>query len=79
MIVKQLMWIIIILVSFNNELLFQPNEVDMIMASLEGFVGSVGGFCVGTHFIIEHQRLSGLGNTIFISNIISFIIIMKYF
>ncbi|GLV37715.1 Serine palmitoyltransferase subunit I [Carabus blaptoides fortunei] len=38
-----------------------PNEVDMIMASLEGFVGSVGGFCVGSHFIIEHQRLSGLG------------------
>ncbi|CRL04739.1 CLUMA_CG017799, isoform A [Clunio marinus] len=36
-------------------------EVDLISASLEASVESVGGFCVGTHFIVEHQRLSGLG------------------
>lgn len=36
-------------------------EIDMIIGSLEGVAGSVGGFCVGSHFIIEHQRLSGLG------------------
>lgn len=36
-------------------------EVDLISASLEAAVESVGGFCVGTHFIVEHQRLSGLG------------------
>jgi serine palmitoyltransferase len=36
-------------------------EVDLISASLEGAVESVGGFCVGSHFIVEHQRLSGLG------------------
>lgn len=36
-------------------------EVDLICASLEGSVESVGGFCVGSNFIIEHQRLSGLG------------------
>lgn len=36
-------------------------EVDLISASLEGSVESVGGFCVGSHFIVEHQRLSGLG------------------
>lgn len=36
-------------------------EVDLISASLEAAIGSVGGFCVGSHFIVEHQRLSGLG------------------
>jgi len=36
-------------------------EIDLISASLETSVGSVGGFCVGSHFIVEHQRLSGLG------------------
>lgn len=36
-------------------------EVDLICGSLETSVESVGGFCVGTHFIVEHQRLSGLG------------------
>ncbi|XP_066908228.1 serine palmitoyltransferase 1 [Halyomorpha halys] len=36
-------------------------EVDLIMASLEMSVASVGGFCVGSSFIVEHQRLSGLG------------------
>lgn len=36
-------------------------EVDLICGSLEASVESVGGFCVGTHFIVEHQRLSGLG------------------
>lgn len=33
----------------------------MIMASLETSAASSGGFCVGTDFVIEHQRLSGLG------------------
>nr|XP_053630579.1 serine palmitoyltransferase 1-like [Cherax quadricarinatus] len=36
-------------------------EVDMIMATLETSAASSGGFCVGTKFVIEHQRLSGLG------------------
>lgn len=36
-------------------------EVDLISASLEASAESVGGFCVGSHFIVEHQRLSGLG------------------
>uniref|UniRef100_U5EZ28 Serine palmitoyltransferase 1 n=1 Tax=Corethrella appendiculata TaxID=1370023 RepID=U5EZ28_9DIPT len=36
-------------------------EVDLICASLEWAVASIGGFCVGSSFIIEHQRLSGLG------------------
>lgn len=33
----------------------------MIMGSLEGSIGSIGGFCVGASIVIEHQRLSGLG------------------
>ncbi|XP_015601770.1 serine palmitoyltransferase 1 [Cephus cinctus] len=37
------------------------HEVDMIIGSLEGTIGSIGGFCVGSSFVIEHQRLSGLG------------------
>lgn len=31
------------------------------LGSLELAFGSIGGFCVGTSFVIEHQRLSGLG------------------
>ena len=31
------------------------------VGSLELAIGSIGGFCVGSSFIIEHQRLSGLG------------------
>ncbi|EZA47838.1 hypothetical protein DMN91_011722 [Ooceraea biroi] len=37
------------------------SEIDMIIGSLEYAIGTIGGFCVGTSFIIDHQRLSGLG------------------
>lgn len=36
-------------------------DVDMIMVSLENAIATTGGFCVGRQFLIEHQRLSGLG------------------
>ncbi|XP_055854973.1 serine palmitoyltransferase 1 isoform X2 [Episyrphus balteatus] len=36
-------------------------EVDLICAGMEWAVASIGGFCVGSSFIVEHQRLSGLG------------------
>ncbi|XP_063852350.1 serine palmitoyltransferase 1-like isoform X2 [Scylla paramamosain] len=36
-------------------------EVDLLMGTLEGAGGCAGGFCVGTKFVVEHQRLSGLG------------------
>lgn len=36
-------------------------EIDIICGTLEGGVGSIGGFCVGTTYIIDHQVLSGLG------------------
>ncbi|XP_005099579.1 serine palmitoyltransferase 1 [Aplysia californica] len=38
-----------------------PDQIDMISCSLENAIGSVGGFCCGKKFIIDHQRLSGLG------------------
>lgn len=36
-------------------------DVDMIAVSLEYATAAYGGFCCGTHYIIDHQRLSGLG------------------
>jgi len=36
-------------------------DVDMICASLENAIASTGGFCCGRSFVIDHQRLSGLG------------------
>ncbi|XP_046405751.1 serine palmitoyltransferase 1 [Ischnura elegans] len=36
-------------------------EVDLLSSSLEWSVASIGGFCAGSSFIVEHQRLSGLG------------------
>ncbi len=40
----------------------QLNDVDLIMASLEFAIGGIGGFCVGTSYVVEHQTLAGLGN-----------------
>ncbi|XP_022129660.2 serine palmitoyltransferase 1 [Pieris rapae] len=37
------------------------DEIDLIIGSLEHSFATIGGFCAGTHFIVEHQRLSGLG------------------
>lgn len=31
------------------------------MVGMENSLATIGGFCVGSHFIVEHQRLSGLG------------------
>lgn len=39
----------------------QRDEIDLISAGMEGAMATIGGFCVGSHFIAEHQRLSGLG------------------
>ncbi|XP_023026110.2 serine palmitoyltransferase 1 [Leptinotarsa decemlineata] len=38
-----------------------PTRLDMIMATLESAIGSIGGFCAGSQMTIEHQRLSGSG------------------
>nr|CAH7724620.1 unnamed protein product [Callosobruchus chinensis] len=38
-----------------------PARIDMIIATLETSVGSIGGFCAGSETIIEHQSLSGSG------------------
>lgn len=39
----------------------QRDDIDLISAGMEGAMATIGGFCVGSHFIAEHQRLSGLG------------------
>ncbi|KAL4702865.1 hypothetical protein ACJJTC_009067 [Scirpophaga incertulas] len=39
----------------------QRDEIDLIVGSLEHSFATIGGFCAGSHFIVEHQRLSGLG------------------
>ncbi len=39
----------------------QLNDIDLIMGSLETALGSIGGFCAGTTYIVEHQTLAGLG------------------
>lgn len=36
-------------------------DIDHISGSLENAIGAYGGFCAGTTFIVDHQRLSGLG------------------
>ncbi|KAK0068685.1 serine palmitoyltransferase 1 [Biomphalaria pfeifferi] len=37
------------------------DNIDLIAGSLENSIASVGGFCCGKKFVIDHQRLSGLG------------------
>nr|CAD7600275.1 unnamed protein product [Timema genevievae] len=37
------------------------DEIDLIVSSMEWALATIGGFCVGSSFIVEHQRLSGLG------------------
>ena len=39
----------------------QPGDVDLVCASFETAVGSTGGFCAGKSYVVDHQRLSGLG------------------
>lgn len=36
-------------------------EIDLMSATLENAIGSYGGFCCGTSYVVDHQRLSGLG------------------
>lgn len=39
-----------------------PSEdIDHISSSLENAISAYGGFCAGSTFIVDHQRLSGLG------------------
>lgn len=37
------------------------NEVDLISVSMETSLATIGGFCCGTSFVVDHQRLSGAG------------------
>ncbi|XP_056146717.1 serine palmitoyltransferase 1 [Lampris incognitus] len=37
------------------------DHIDLISANMENAVASIGGFCCGRSFVIDHQRLSGQG------------------
>lgn len=37
------------------------DQVDLMAACLENAIGGAGGFCCGKKYIVDHQRLSGLG------------------
>lgn len=37
------------------------SDVDMMTGSFENAFGSIGGFAAGTKYLIDHQRLAGLG------------------
>jgi len=37
------------------------NDIDLIMASLENALSAYGGFCAGSTYVIDHQRLAGSG------------------
>ncbi|XP_073259547.1 serine palmitoyltransferase 1-like [Porites lutea] len=36
-------------------------DVDLISVSMENSLATIGGFCCGTSFVVDHQRLSGAG------------------
>ncbi|XP_043916254.1 serine palmitoyltransferase 1, partial [Protopterus annectens] len=36
-------------------------DIDLISANMENALASIGGFCCGRSFVIDHQRLSGQG------------------
>jgi serine palmitoyltransferase len=38
-----------------------PTDVDFLAGSLATAIGSVGGFCTGSHVAVDHQRLAGAG------------------
>jgi len=35
------------------------DQIDLIMGNLEYAIPSAGGFCVGSSYVVNHQRLSG--------------------
>uniref|UniRef100_A0AAA9SG66 Serine palmitoyltransferase 1 n=2 Tax=Bos TaxID=9903 RepID=A0AAA9SG66_BOVIN len=37
------------------------DDIDLISANMENSLASIGGFCCGRSFVIDHQRLSGQG------------------
>jgi serine palmitoyltransferase len=42
-------------------LILKREKIDLISGSMEMSLGSVGGFCVGSSFVVQHQILSGQG------------------
>ena len=42
-------------------LFYQISDVDVLCAGMDMSLSTVGGFCVGSHQVVDHQRLSGAG------------------
>jgi serine palmitoyltransferase len=40
-----------------------PTQVDMIIGSLSGPLSAAGGFCAGTHDVVQHQRVTSTAYT----------------
>uniref|UniRef100_H3CH35 Uncharacterized protein n=1 Tax=Tetraodon nigroviridis TaxID=99883 RepID=H3CH35_TETNG len=45
----------------TSRFLLQIDDIDLISANMENAMASIGGFCCGRSFVIDHQRLSGQG------------------
>ena len=45
------------------------NDIDLIMATLEYSAGSIGGFCVGTTYVVEHQGFCSFDQVIKLSTL----------
>ena len=40
---------------YMNFVLFQRNDIDLISASMESSLATIGGFCCGSSFVVDHQ------------------------
>lgn len=47
--------------SFEWLICIQMDDIDLISGSLEHALAAFGGFIVGPSFVVDHQRISGLG------------------
>ncbi|KAG9486896.1 hypothetical protein GDO78_006992 [Eleutherodactylus coqui] len=47
--------------SKRGDIVFVIDDIDLISANMENALASIGGFCCGRSFVIDHQRLSGQG------------------
>lgn len=48
-------------IGITQELGIDINDIDLIMVSLEHAICGFGGFCAGSSFVVDHQRLAGTG------------------
>jgi 7-keto-8-aminopelargonate synthetase-like enzyme len=49
-----MLWFIV-----NSPHVAQATQIDMIMGSVANGLNSSGGFCAGSHIVVDHQRVIG--------------------